>query len=73
MVDLTTVYITNDAGAELRCTDHPQWWADADGMDLPTATREAANHIREEHRVHVATCVCRGTQVIDLRCVPTAS
>jgi hypothetical protein len=70
------IYITADPhgpSAELRCTDHPEWWADADGKDLPSAVRTANDHFRDEHRVHVAGCMCRGTQVMDQRCVPTTA
>lgn len=75
MAELAMVYITTDLqdnGAELRCTDHPDWWADADGTDLPSAIRRATDHFRDEHRVHVDGCMCRGAQVIDQRCIPTA-
>lgn len=68
------IYITadpHDNGAELRCTDHPEWWSDADGTDLPTAVRNAGEHFRDEHREHVSDCVCRGTQAIDQRCIPS--
>jgi hypothetical protein len=73
MPDLTMIYITadpQDGAAELRCTDHPEWWADADGTDLPSAVRTARGHFRDEHRAHVTDCMCSGTQVIDQRCIP---
>lgn len=71
---LTTVYIaasTLDGAPVLRCTDHDQWYADADAEDLPTVIRRGTEHIREMHRVHVADCMCRGTRIIDQRCIPT--
>jgi hypothetical protein len=76
VVDLSLIYATTDdqhEGAELRCQEHPEWWADADGTNLPDLIKAAQEHIREEHRVHVDGCMCRGTQVIDQRCIPTAA
>jgi len=73
VADLASIYITADSqdnGAELGCTDHPEWWADADGTSLPDVIRSAIEHFRDEHRVHVDTCACQGTQVIDARCIP---
>lgn len=60
----------NDNAPELRCHDHPDWWADADAESLPTVIQRATEHIREDHRVHVPDCMCSGTQVIDQRCIP---
>jgi hypothetical protein len=73
MIYITATADPTDNGAELRCTDHPKWWADADGTNLPDAIRSATDHFRDEHRVHVDACVCRGTQVIDQRCIPTTA
>lgn len=76
MIDLTPIYVTadtQDAGAGLRCTDHPEWWTDADGTAIPTVIRKATDHIRDDHRTHVVRCMCQGTRVIDQRCVPTTS
>lgn len=72
MADLSMIYITadvTDALAELRCSDHPEWWTDADGTSLPTAVRSAIDHFRDEHRVHVTDCLCRD-RVSDSRCIP---
>lgn len=55
---------------ELNCTEHKDWYADVTGADLPTTVRKAMDHIREDHRVHVAGCACRGNQVFDTRCIP---
>lgn len=60
----------HDYAPELSCSDHPDWWADADAENLPTVIQRAMEHIREDHRVHVADCMCSGTQVIDQRCIP---
>ena len=71
---LTSLYIAaneHDAAPELRCSDHPDWWGDADGTNLPDVIRTARDHIRDDHRVHVSACMCRGTQVIDQRCIPS--
>ncbi len=75
MSDLDAVYITadpHDAGAELRCTVHPQWWADADGTDMPTAVKHVTEHFRADHREHVDSCLCDtdGGPVHDQRCIP---
>ncbi len=51
--DLESIYITsdpNDGTAELRCHDHPDWWSDADGTDLPSAVRKASDHWTDEHQ-----------------------
>jgi hypothetical protein len=72
VADLSMIYITADvvdASAELRCTAHPKWWADADGTNLPDAVRNAISHFTDEHRVHVTSCMCRD-RVTDGRCVP---
>lgn len=73
MADLSAIYITTvgngDVAAELRCIEHPKWWADADGTDLPTAIRRAISHFSDEHRVHVTGCMCRD-RVTDGRCLP---
>lgn len=72
MADLAMIYITADvvdASAELRCTDHPKWWADADETNLPDAVRSAIAHFRDDHRVHVTGCMCRD-RVTDGRCLP---
>jgi hypothetical protein len=71
MANLSEIYVTadrNDYGAELRCTEHAEWWADADGTALPDAIRSAVEHYREEHRIHVADCMC-AERVIDTRCL----
>lgn len=50
--DYKTIYVTtdkNDHGAELRCTEHPDWYADADGTDLPMVAWKAEGHFAEEH------------------------
>jgi hypothetical protein len=75
MVDLGAIYATIDerGAAELRCQEHPQWWADADGTSLPDLVKAATDHFRDEHRVHVDDCLCQGTQVIDRRCIPLGS
>lgn len=73
MADLRMIFIAAngiDSAPELRCHDHDEWWADADAEDLPTVVRRATEHFRDEHRVHVADCLCQGAQVIDARCVP---
>ena len=73
MADLRMIYIAanpHDQAPELHCSDHPDWWTDADGTDLPTVIRHATDHFRDEHRVHVTDCMCRGTQVTDQRCIP---
>ena len=56
----------------LYCDDHPDWWADADAERLPTVIERAVAHFRDEHRVHVADCMCRD-RVTDGRCVPHLS
>lgn len=66
------IWITADPqttdGAELRCHDHEEWWAPAE-EGLPTVIALAVAHFRDEHRVHVADCLCRD-RVTDGRCVP---
>ena len=66
------IWITADPqttdGAELRCHDHEEWWAPAEEV-LPTVIALAVAHFRDEHRVHVADCMCRD-RVTDGRCVP---
>lgn len=72
MAELSMIYITADvaaSSAELRCTDHPKWWADADGTNLPDAVRSAVAHFHADHRVHVTGCLCRD-RVTDGRCLP---
>lgn len=59
----------NDNAPELNCHEHDDWYADADAESLPTIMRRAADHVREDHRVHVDGCACR-ERVIDMRCVP---
>jgi hypothetical protein len=59
----------DDQAPLLRCDDHPDWWADADAERLPTVIERAVAHFRDEHRVHVADCVCRD-RVTDGRCLP---
>jgi hypothetical protein len=73
VADLATIYITANpkgAAAELRCTNHPEWWSDADGTNLPDAVRNATDHVRDDHHIHVDGCMCRWAQVIDQRCIP---
>lgn len=72
-IDLSLIYATTDQheGAELACQEHPDWWADADGTNLPDLIKAAQEHVREEHRVHVESCHCRDNRVIDQRCIPT--
>jgi hypothetical protein len=73
VIDLSAIYTTAcvvEASAELRCQDHPDWWADADGTNLPDLIEAAGEHVRWEHRVHVEGCMCRD-RVLDQRCIPT--
>ena len=60
---------THDSAPELNCSDHPDWWADADGTNLPDVIKAAVDHFRDEHRVHVDRCMC-ADRVIDQRCIP---
>ncbi len=74
MTALNLIYVSADQGcvgssAELRCQDHPDWWADADGTNLPDVLKAAVDHLREDHREHVAGCACRD-RVVDQRCYP---
>jgi hypothetical protein len=78
VIDLSLIYTTTgekpfEMGAELRCQEHPEWWSDADGTNLPDVIKAAQEHVREEHRAHVDGCMCRGNQVIDQRCIPTTA
>ncbi len=59
----------HDEAPELRCDDHPDWWADADAERLPTVIRRAVEHLRDAHRTHVDKCACR-ERVSDSRCMP---
>ncbi len=72
MTALAQIYATvgplgNDA--ELRCQDHPDWWFDADGTNLPDVIKAAVDHLKEDHRDHVDGCAC-GDRVRDGRCFP---
>lgn len=50
--DLAPFYTTTDPhnAAELRCMDHPDWYADADGTALPTLIRRAQDHLNDDHQ-----------------------
>lgn len=49
--DYTTIYTTaEDGSAGLRCTAHPDWWADADGTNLPDVIRAAQWHTDADHQ-----------------------
>lgn len=70
---MESIYITSvREAAELRCTDHPKWWADADGTGIIQAVQQAVAHLRDEHRTHVQGCACRA-RVTDSRCLPRLS
>jgi hypothetical protein len=73
VLDLSLIYTTTDdhEGAELRCQEHPEWWADVDGTNLPDVIKAAEAHVIDEHRVHVDGCMC-GNRVTDQRCLPWA-
>lgn len=60
---------SQDGAPELNCSDHPGWWSDADGTNLPDVIRAAVAHFRDAHRVHVDGCAC-ADRVLDQRCVP---
>lgn len=70
-VDLSRVYTSTDKdmGAELKCLDHPDWYADIDGTNLPDVITAGTEHARWEHREHVDNCMCDGNRVLDTRCV----
>jgi hypothetical protein len=74
VLDLSLIYTTTDEheGAELRCQEHPEWWSDADGTNLPDVIKAAEGHVRDEHRAHVSGCMC-GDRVTDQRCIPTTA
>jgi hypothetical protein len=59
----------NNNAPELNCHDHPDWYADADAENLATCLDRAIEHLREDHRSHVANCSC-ASRVTDLRCLP---
>jgi hypothetical protein len=74
MTALSMIYTTTgekpfDMGAEIRCQDHPDWWSDADGTNLPDVIKAAVEHLKESHREHVDGCLC-GDRVRDQRCFP---
>lgn len=70
MSALGLIYTTSDGeAAEIRCHEHPEWWADADGTDLPGLIKAAVQHLRDDHRKHKRDCLC-ADRVIDQRCVP---
>ena len=54
--DLSPVYTTTgnppfQMGAVLRCFEHPEWEADADGTSLPDSIRKAIDHVTtEDHK-----------------------
>lgn len=73
MIDLSLIYTTTDevGSAQLACQEHPEWGFDADGTNLPDVIKAARDHVYDEHRAHVPVCVCRGSHLVDSRCIPT--
>ena len=55
---------------ELVCPEHPEWYAEIDGLGLALIVRIAEEHLRQDHRVHVPQCLCREPRVADGRCFP---
>ncbi len=55
VLDLSPIYTTTgevpfEAGAELRCEAHPDWWADVDGTNFPDVIKKAEDHVEDAHR-----------------------
>ncbi len=72
MTALTLIYTTTDevGAAALCCQEHPDWYFDADGTNLPDVIKAAVEHLNDDHREHVTGCLCNGPQVLDTRCRP---